>query len=115
MVPVASGTKARLSCLVQPGRLVTFYSVKWFNSSGVVLIHFQYDTTRINLDPERYRVDPGDLSLLISAVTPADTDNYRCVLGVRGRDRADAEMVYEETRNVNISLVVFGKILCELE
>ena len=61
-----------------------------------------------NADPKRYRVDPTDLSLHISDVVPADAGSYRCVLGVCGPDRADAEMFYEQTRSVNITLVVFG-------
>ena len=106
--PVASRSEARLPCAIQPGKLVDLYIVQWSKVSGERIIEFRSGMPLTNLDPKRYRVDSTDLSLRIADVVPADGGDYRCVLSVRGPDRADAEMFYEQTRYVNITLVVFG-------
>ena len=104
-----SGNEARLPCAIQPGRLVGFYIATWRNAtSGEVLVDFRMGMPRTNANFERYSVDPNDLSLIISEVTPADTGEYVCVLGVNGADRADGDMFYEQTHSINITLMVFG-------
>ena len=98
-----------MPCAIQPGKLVELYIAIWSNAtSGEVLVEFRMGMPRISTNSERYSVDPSDLSLVISEVTPADTGEYVCVLGVNGADRADGDMFYEQTRSINITLMVFG-------
>ncbi len=108
--PVGSGTEARLKCAVRPGKLIGFYSVEWSNASNPneILISLRGGQTSGDSNNDRYSIDTADLSLIISDVSPSDAGDYVCVLGVDGGNRASGEMIYEQTRSVNLTLRVFG-------
>ncbi len=112
--PVGSGTEARIKCAIQPGKLIGFYSVEWSNASSpnTELISLRGGQTFNNINSDRYSIDPVDLSLIISDISPTDAGDYVCILSVDGGDRETGIRTYDQTPHLNLTLVVFGKRKC---
>ncbi len=109
----AAKTTIRLDCSITPGVLVDQYYVTWRSASNQSLVFYQsfpphLKRNPINIDSQHYSVDPGNFSLYIHNVTPADgAHEYVCVLGVEDPMDLDSTLLYTHTGNFHLSLCKF--------
>lgn len=106
------GEMARLDCKIAPSRaLVHQYAVTWLKGDRILYqqaLPNMPENTSVSMDP-RYSLDPTTLSLLIYPVKFTDgSPNYHCQLRVQDPNTMET-FLYRVTRNLNISLEVFGK------
>ncbi len=117
-----AGSTVRLDCSITPGVLVDQYYVTWRSASDRNLIFYQSFPPFLNFDvnnrdSQRYLVDPGNFSLSIRNVTPADgAHDYVCVLGVQDthEDLQFMNLIYIRTQSVNLSVSISSKSLCPM-
>ena len=114
-----SGTTIRLDCSITPGVEVDQYYVTWRSASDQGQVFYEslpphFNRDPINVDPQRYSIDPRNFSLYIHDVTPADgAHEYICVLGVEdpSPDYFTRSLIYTRTQSMNLSLSVSSKSL----
>ncbi len=109
-----AGSTVRVDCSITPGLLVEQYYVTWRSAVDTSRVFYQSFPPSTNADPfylnqERYTIDPGNFSLYIHDITPADVvDTYVCILGVEDTEFSRT-FVHMATENVNLSLSIFSK------
>ena len=114
-----AGTTAVLDPFVPPGIWHSYYYIDWVDAStgrtvSRVAGPRSIAASQLTLD-ERYSVDSNNFSFLIESVSRSDAGSYRGVLGLR--DPEGANEVYVQTRELNITLFVYGELIvfCDFE
>ncbi len=110
------GSTGVLNCSLAPGRFLGQYYVTWTNTSqGFTYREIPRPSlsevpTTTPFDP-RYIINPVTFSLAISDVTLADSDpNFFCILGVEDPSKRQLELIWEQTLNVPLRLVVYSEL-----
>ncbi len=105
-------SQARINCSIPPSpTFLNRYGVMWINSSnsGETFYSQLPLSGQFRRKSSRYELDPQTFSLLISKVQPLDgISDYMCILNVL--DEESVRRTFSATTQLNLSLVVFGKI-----
>ena len=109
--PGGAGSTVRLDCSITPGVVVDQYYVTWRSQTQALYVLFppHFNRDPFNIDSQRYSLDPGNFSLFIHDVTPADgTHDYFCILGVEDPhpDFRTRQFVYTQTESERLSLFI---------
>ena len=106
------GEQVQLNCAIAPGMLIQYYYVTWEVDEQTAY------RTRPNVLPYRlndnYGLNESNLSLVINNVQLQASGEYHCVLTVVDPD-TNEDRPYNNLQDVNIGLVVLGKLVTLIE
>ena len=113
-ITAVAGTDETLPPLVSPGALIQQYFIDWENaenSQTLTRIQGPRDQTSLfkpQFD-ERFVVSPNTFNLTIRSVRFEDRGSYVGVVGIKVPSPGGRILVYEPTREKNITLEVIGE------
>lgn len=104
------GESVVLSCPIQPGALLEYYSAIWMKDSIEIANSEAFNPQTINETDSRYDIDRATYALIINPVSVNDSStSYECQVYVQNpstRTKQQLHFYPQQTRDVLLSLTV---------